>query len=649
MSQLLRKQGSTLRWSGLIVFVALVIAGCTTDGSPGENPSTPSTPPPTEAPIPDNCHAETPDQPFVIDLDDDGVEELVYVKASANASWALVVCIDEGHLELEITGENVVLAGFQDLDGDRTSEILFTRDGTRGPELGAATITLRGLRLTSLAIERWMADDGSADGIEGESFQCIDWHGDGASQLIHWRFRPADGEVSISADVVELVGLDAVEGGVDWYETDREEARDLWAAPDGCLPGETLVRDIRFSELGWAKVGLRPELFQDRDDIVLTAVAQAGDVLAAVGTEAPNLAVGNLVEAQPLAWWSLDGITWNQTQVEGEDAEMLDVAAFDGRFLAVGRAGTNPAVWNSDDGKDWKLSTIETTLEGGHGVMYTLVSSPHGLLAVGAEDYWDASGRQDTDAAIWTSEDGILWSRIQSPSLGTQGYQPNEGAEFNGSVFDVAYDRELGFVAIGYDSDADPVIDFPQQYPAVWTSSDAEKWERHRLDHDSRLTGIIRADGLFVTYGSTDRNASPTSDAVILTSSDGTTWETATGAFGALQGEDGIQSVNAIRQAPDGSWLALGAEEIELDSRGAVAVWSSTDLLDWDRIPNDADAFGVPDEVPSPFVTDAISTSQGLLIAVGSSGETVDLIGDNSVCCLYRPHIIVFDPAAKNP
>ncbi len=621
-----------------IVVVSLFGAACTTGGSPG---TTPTTATPTSLPVPDPCEDEI-DTPFAFDLDGDGLVEITFFSGDD-----LVVCLEDARLSVEVVGQGLEISGFLDLDGDGTSEILFYREAERGRELGAAKITLRGLRLTSLGIEHWIEDPGNGAPFVGESFQCLDWDDDGDTELVHRHFMPADEEVNLRTTIVELDGLDAVEGGGDSYETTVDGAHAIWSSADGCDPEETVGREIRFSNLGWAKVALPSEFFDGKDDIVLTSAAVNDQgVVAAVGLEGPNVALGTLVEARPLVWWSPDGLDWRQAEVEGTDAELLDVVSYDGGFLAVGRMGRDPAVWTSQDGSSWSAIALDTTLEGGQGVMYSVIAANDGLIAVGAENYWpeNGAGLGDSDAAVWISDDGLEWSRIRSASFGKQGYQPNEGSEFNGAIFDVAFDVDVGYIAIGYDSDADPFIDFPDQYPAIWTSSDAESWERSRLDQDARLTGIVAEDGRFAAFGSSDRNGSPTADGVIITSTDGATWTSASGDFSAIGGEDGIQTINALTRGPDGTWLALGSDETELDAIGAVAVWESGDLVNWARQPNDLGAFGDVAEAPAPFINSAVTTNNGLLIAVGASGLTVELTGGGSVCCLYRPHIIAYDP-----
>lgn len=640
-----------------LAVVVLVVAGACTGGAgePGTSapgattasPSTTSVPPPTTTTLPPAGDCEPGGvEPFAVDLDRDGQDEVAFVRDGGT----LVVCVgdDVDTVDLEAVGAEI--AGFHDLDTDGTAEILFTRPTERGTALGAVAPSLRGWRLTRLALERWSDLDRSSSGpFEGASYQCLDWDDDGALDLIHWQFTPADDEVSVRAGLVALEGGEPVEGGVDRYETGRDAAVAIWEAEDGCGPGESARRPLRYSAQGWAVVALDAALFADRDDVVLVAAAANAGRVVAVGTEAPNPALGTQVEARPLAWWSDDGQTWTKAEVAGSDAAILDVAARDAGFVAVGRAGPDPAVWTSADGTAFELATLATTLPGGQAVIYAVASDPTGaLVAVGAESYLpDGIGHTaDSDAAVWRSADGRSWERILSPALGTQGYQPNAGAEFNGAILDVAATDD-GLIGVGYDSDPDPDIDFPDQFPAVWRSADGTHWERARLDHEARLTGIVHAGGRTVVYGTTGLHGSPTSDAAILLSDDGATWAPAGGELGALQEPDGIQAVNAVRPAPGGGWLALGSDQSEFQSAGAAAVWRSGDLVAWERLPNDTGTFGDIGAPPAPVINDAVLTGDGTMVAVGTRSETVDLVGSGSVCCLYRPQVWLHQAASR--
>jgi hypothetical protein len=110
-------------------------------------------------------------------------------------------------------------------------------------------------------------------------------------------------------------------------------------------------------------------------------------------------------------------------------------------------------VWTSPDGLVWSRVPHDEAVFGGYGgrEMRAVVSGGPGLVAVGV----DLSGG-DVDAAVWTSPDGQVWSRVPHDEavFGGPGDQDMHGVTAGGP----------GLVAVGLDhSDGDSVA-------AVWVS-----------------------------------------------------------------------------------------------------------------------------------------------------------------------------------
>ncbi len=78
-------------------------------------------------------------------------------------------------------------------------------------------------------------------------------------------------------------------------------------------------------------------------------------------------------------------------------------------LVAVGSAANDGAVWTSPDGIIWSRVPHDEAVFGGGGVqgMSSVTAGGPGLVAVG----WDGLGGDD-NAAVWTSPDGIIWSRV---------------------------------------------------------------------------------------------------------------------------------------------------------------------------------------------------------------------------------------------
>ena len=595
----------------------------------------------------DSCSSDGEDE-YLVDLDADGLDETVFMRRSRSVAESTVgVCADDVLLtSLEVPYESTGVVGFVDLNGDMSQEILIGYTTERGTGLGALTSTVRGLRMTTLEIERWVDPDVQIDSgpFTGATYQCRDWDGDGQSDLIHTTFRPADGEENVSVGLVGLEGLEAVQGGIDSFETTYEQAADAWSAPDLCAPDSPYDSEVNFGTNGWASIPLDPAVFAGEEDLVLTGVAFAGGRLALVGLEAPNSVVGDLQEPRALAWWSDDGLTWSSATVQGSDSEFLDVVARKGGgFVAVGRAGERAAAWSSEDGADWVLTTLPAT-PGSEQVAYSVVETEAALVAVGAEiSFPDAPGpREDSDAAVWVLADGSEWERVRDDdALGQQGYQPNADGEVNSAMLDAALLPGVGVVAVGYRSEVDPLIDYPLQHPAMWVSSDGVDWHWYAAEVDARLSGVSEANGRLVAYGTTGLSGSPDSNPIVLVSDDGAEW---LDVSGSSFDQPGLQAIDAIRSLPGGGWIALGTDQAEFEVRGAAAAWTSEDLFTWHRETHDIDIFGDIENPPVTTMRDGVATDEGRLIVIGIAGKSLTLTGGGSVCCLYEPRLWVYDP-----
>ena len=190
-------------------------------------------------------------------------------------------------------------------------------------------------------------------------------------------------------------------------------------------------------------------------------------------------------DGDAVVWTSPDGATWSRvTHTEavfgGDGAQqMFGVTAGGPGLVAVGFDGTlgneagNAAVWTSPDGVTWSRVPHDDAVFGGVGeqrMLSVTVAGP-GLVAVGHD--WPAD-TDLVDAAVWTSPDGVTWSRV-----------PHDEAVFGG-----AGEQQMlsvtsggpGLVAVGYDS-----FDFNSMDAAVWTSPDGVTWSR--VPHDAAVFG----------------------------------------------------------------------------------------------------------------------------------------------------------------
>jgi hypothetical protein len=139
------------------------------------------------------------------------------------------------------------------------------------------------------------------------------------------------------------------------------------------------------------------------------------------------------------------------------------------------------AVWTSADGVTWSRVPHDEEVFGGeeHATMTGVTAHGTGMVAIGEVQTDGIRG-----AAVWTSTDGITWSRL-----------PNDKALFpDASMVDVTAVGSL-LVAVGESGSA----------VAVWTSVDGIEWSRvvHDEANSSRssLWGVTATDAGLVAVG----------------------------------------------------------------------------------------------------------------------------------------------------
>jgi len=262
----------------------------------------------------------------------------------------------------------------------------------------------------------------------------------------------------------------------------------------------------------WARVPHDDAVFGGEGDQAMNSVAAGGPGLVAVGYDGRE-------PSDAAVWVSADGISWTRVPHDerflvGEDAVMSSVIASGSGMVAVGSDGPQfhrrAAVWTSPDGVRWTRVYLDVVVfEGDGGQSMTEVTlGPAGLVAVGAEGI-----DGDSDAAVWTSSDtGKHWLRVRHD----EGFFGGEGDQV---MFDVTLaGQEL--VAVGYDLiDKSEETDHKED-AAVWTSLDGV--QRSRVDDRSdvfaaskyQLMYAVVSDGETVIAAGTDRSGESASAAV---------------------------------------------------------------------------------------------------------------------------------------
>jgi hypothetical protein len=179
-------------------------------------------------------------------------------------------------------------------------------------------------------------------------------------------------------------------------------------------------------------------------------------------------------------WTSVDGITWSRVPHDeavfgGEgNQSMSSVTAGGPGLVAVGSEGSvddlDAAVWTSVDGITWSRVPHDEAAFGGLGnqVMVSVIGGGSGLVAVGAGDH--------LDAGMWTSADGITWTRVpdREAVFGGEGNQTMTSVTGGGPNL-VAVGLETSLVEVR------PGTSVSDQDAAVWVASDNWSGSKPRL------------------------------------------------------------------------------------------------------------------------------------------------------------------------
>jgi hypothetical protein len=230
----------------------------------------------------------------------------------------------------------------------------------------------------------------------------------------------------------------------------------VWASADGLV---------------WSRVALDEAALGGVGDQQMYAVTAGGPGLVAVGWEF----LGN---PRAAVWSSVDGLVW--FRVPHDDAVFGSAGGVGGPFMnavvaggpglvAVGYEGMaagyggidhgwgDAAVWVSVDGLTWsRIPNDEAAFEGGN--MVEVAAGGPGLVAVGTDS---SPTGEDQDAAVWTSRDGLVWSRVAPDEavFGGDGYQEMYSVVAGGP----------GLVAVGWDGSWS-VDENGNRAAAVWVS-----------------------------------------------------------------------------------------------------------------------------------------------------------------------------------
>ena len=339
------------------------------------------------------------------------------------------------------------------------------------------------------------------------------------------------------------------------------------------------------------------------------------------------------------------------------DQRLVDVAAGDLGFVALGRRSARPAVWHSVDGRAW-TAVGGTEFEGVQALKSSVAVGRNGAVVVAT-----LGAGYGTRVAAWFSADGLTWARLREGSFGV-GQTVSDVTAFGS-----------GFVAVGSERRPDG-----SSVPAAWTARDGADWVRVAHQEAFDYTGAVDTSGgtsIASVAAAPGRLFAVGSDGVwakAWTSSDGLAWHRAdlppqlvhaalfhsvdgvaisggetlvaasVGSGPALWhlGRDGWAdgaaggafasrgpSISVRGVTPWGTgYLAVGSMLVEHVDRAARrgAVWLSSNGFTWEQVPD-------PDAVWRDAAVNAVAPFEGGFVAVGQ--VTTDSTGKPAVAAVW--------------
>jgi hypothetical protein len=459
-------------------------------------------------------------------------------------------------------------------------------------------------------------------------------------------------------DLPDVVASDFVHRDVDAGppNTQRDDPDPIIRWDDDVA--DLTVLDVRNSD------GSAPPTAQRRRIGVAIAAAAAAAIVVVVGLVVIDENRDSAVTEPVLEPSMIDSFTWSRVpdDLAGVRADggwfMPSVVAGGPGFVAVGGAPEGAAVWTSTDGASWSRVPHDDAIFASGSMSSVIVGGP-GLIAVGAEESEDGS----MDAAVWTSPDGVTWSSVSHDEavFGGPGDQWMSDVTLGGP----------GLVVVGHETTtrgahrSHPAV-WTSADGVIWSRvppSDSVP----RGDREQFMTAVTAGGPGLVAVGGGDGDATiPT----VWTSPDGINWSEVPGQAAFAGGSGGYPQISsvttggpglvavgwidyqaAVWTSPDGvawsrvphddsifgeSWTSM-SEVIDVGSgliavgvsNGHAAVWTSPDGAVWSRVPHDETLFGAPispDQLEQGsdfgvrFGMTAVAAGPSGLVAVGSEG-----------------------------
>ena len=271
-------------------------------------------------------------------------------------------------------------------------------------------------------------------------------------------------------------------------------------------------------------------------------------------------------------WPDPPAVAWTAAALPmGGEQILLDVAAFGGGFVAVGRDSNGPEshafVLHSGDGRRWN-EVPGDDLRFNRAEISSLVAVGERLYGIGSASTDDRGGSR---VAVWVTRDGRSWQAADGP-------------------FDDAYSTSLagddhGLLMLGGDSQRDG--------PMAWNSTDGLAWEAQPLDlpvraADVQFGELMAVEDGWMAAGSVSSGPDGPSAPVVWRSADGVAWS----CHVLDAGGSSRSHASALYRSGHG-WLLVGGVSdgcgFGASCPAQQSTWTSPDGLAWSDAVLDAD------------------------------------------------------------
>jgi hypothetical protein len=328
------------------------------------------------------------------------------------------------------------------------------------------------------------------------------------------------------------------------------------------------------------------------------AAAAIGGIVEAIRRAEPSPRPANL-PSTPEAWSRL------RPDPPDLPPDVSLLAAGPG-LVAYGGEYRGAVVWTSSDGLAWTRVPDEL----GPGQFTDVAIGGPGLVAVGWGGEVEGRNANWSSGALWTSVDGVSWTRLPDDPV------------LEDAVPWAVSSGGPGLVAVGY---------------GAWFSSDGVTWKRASVPRPrlpTNLNDVTERQGLLVAVGrripmSEPGLRAPSPEAAIWTSIDGMSWTSV-----PIDGDvfPPGSSVDSVTGGPEG-FVAIGS--LGWLSR-RPAVWYSADGEQWRLVSPGQEALAWP------LTLNSVTAGDGGYVAVGTGlGAPRFLCPSGNENCAYDEAVVL--------